>query len=86
MRTNGARYGIELDTLSYTLHHIVGKVRHKTNTCGFDINTMKRTSKCTWIIFECFHVNTCEIAKDIQVFLRVDYVTNTIFGKVFHSL
>ena len=23
-----------MDTLSYILHHIVGKVRHKTNTCG----------------------------------------------------
>ena len=31
MRTGGVRYGKELDTLSYILHHIVGKVRHKTN-------------------------------------------------------
>ena len=34
MRTGGVRYGIQLDTLSYILHHIVGKVRHKTNACG----------------------------------------------------
>ena len=34
MRTGGVRYGIELDTLSYIVHHIVGKVRHKTNACG----------------------------------------------------
>ena len=34
MRIGGVRYGIELDTLSYILHHIVGKVRHKTNACG----------------------------------------------------
>ena len=33
MRTGGVWYGIELDTLSYTLHHIVVKVRHKTNAC-----------------------------------------------------
>ena len=33
MRTGAVRYGIELDTLSYILHHLVGKVRHKTNAC-----------------------------------------------------
>ena len=27
------RYGIDLDTLSYILHHIVGKVHHKMNAC-----------------------------------------------------
>ena len=34
MRTGVVRYGKELDTLSYILHHIVGIVRHKTNACG----------------------------------------------------
>ena len=34
MRTGGVRYGIEFDTLSYILNHIVGKVRHKTNACA----------------------------------------------------
>ena len=34
MRTDGVQYGIELDTLSYILHHIVGKFHHKTNACG----------------------------------------------------
>ena len=36
MRTGGVWYGIELDTLSYVLHHIVGKVCHKTNACAFN--------------------------------------------------
>ena len=31
MRTGGVRYGKELDTLSYILHYIAGKVRQKTN-------------------------------------------------------
>ena len=34
MRTGGVRYGIELDTLSYILLNIVGKIRHKTNACA----------------------------------------------------
>ena len=33
MRTGGIRYGKELDTSSYILHHTVGTVRHKTNAC-----------------------------------------------------
>ena len=36
MRTGGVRHEIELDTLSYILHHIVGKVRHKTKACVLD--------------------------------------------------
>ena len=39
MRTGSVRYGKELDTLSYTLHHIVGTVRHKTNPCALSVFT-----------------------------------------------
>ena len=44
MRTGGVRYQIELDTLSYILH-LVGKVRHKTNACGYNTKEIEKSSK-----------------------------------------
>ena len=58
MRTGGVRYGIELDTLSYILHHIVGKVCHKMNACVFNMVlrtksvTKKEINKCIAEIYD----------------------------------
>ena len=46
MSTGGVRYGKDLDTLSYILHHIVGTVRHKTNACGLALIMMSEDTLC----------------------------------------
>ena len=66
MRTGGVRYGTELVTLSYILHHIVCKVRHKTNAFGvmsnwvYSIKSKKRENNMAKQICTCTHNSPSE--------------------------
>ena len=65
MKTSGVRYGIELDNLSYIdyINHMVGKVRHKTNACGLQPETIK-------VLLSTFDTNICDPSREKGPYLN----------------
>ena len=58
MRTGDVQYGIELDTLSYILHHIVGKVHRKMNAC--DCVVKRKPFPKQALVFACLQYKSFE--------------------------
>ena len=80
MRTGVVRYGIELDTLSDILHHIVGKVHHKTKACGIlphihEFNPLPNDKILDLSKFEGFADNKTSVTQKLKLALqRVDNI------------
>ena len=68
MRTGGVRYGKDLDALSYILHHIIGKVRQKTNACGqrSRLHVLDQLSLDSLLVFQGHYKSgLCDKASDL---------------------